>query len=534
MDAAPPPTPADRAAAYWRTNVRWRPASVAAAGALALGLAFRLGALRLPLDRDEGAYGTLARGWLDGLVPYRDLFDHKPPVIYGFYALATSLHVDEVLAVRALSALLFAASLVLVFAIGRRVYGERAGALAALAFALIGNDFTLEAVRANTEQVMLPSLLASLYCALRADNGDRRLRWLFLCGAASGLAVLTKPVAVWPLLVLALHVSFMNQRPGGAKVPTLSPASSLLPPASVAAGASLPLAICTTYFAANGALDDFYASVVTFNSEYVRYFWDNGYRGQITDLSPLASPYAMLAFAAAFAGFALPSTHRRGHALIVAWAAANLIGAKMGIRTFGHYFVPLLPGIALLSAAFVEVLIQTVRANGAPRWQRYTPVAAAVILAAGWQARENVRFYFLDSPEEQVRREFGAQGELSFAQADAVAGYVRSVTSPHDEILVLGMEPEVYYLSDRKPASRYLYALTLAFAETSLQTVREDFAARTPKLVVSPRGDGTLTPGELAARGYVRTYVAGWLEVYEPASAVDARESEVAAAEIAP
>ncbi|MEE8385969.1 MAG: hypothetical protein V3S01_08630, partial [Dehalococcoidia bacterium] len=33
-----------------------------------------------PFDPDQGAYATIARGWLDGAIPYRDLWDNKGPL----------------------------------------------------------------------------------------------------------------------------------------------------------------------------------------------------------------------------------------------------------------------------------------------------------------------------------------------------------------------------------------------------------------------------------------------------------------------
>jgi hypothetical protein len=223
----------------------------------------------------------------------------------------------------------------------------------------------------------------------------------------------------------------------------------------------------------------------------------------------------MLAFGAAFAGFLLPRERQGAHILIIAWTAANIVGAKMGVRTFGHYFVPVLPGIALLSAAFVEVmLVAAQRAGRAPAWKRYAPAVAAVVIATGWQLRENVSFYFADSSDARVQREFGQQGPMVFAQADAVAEYIGRATAGDDEILVWGAEPEVYFLADRPAASRFIYGLSLDFARETVESLRADFLEQQPGLVVISRG-GLADEALLADQGYRRTFVAGWLEVYE-------------------
>src|SRR4030067_1630956 len=39
-----------------------------------------------PFDRDQGGYATIARGWLEGSIPYRDLWDNKGPLLFLWYA----------------------------------------------------------------------------------------------------------------------------------------------------------------------------------------------------------------------------------------------------------------------------------------------------------------------------------------------------------------------------------------------------------------------------------------------------------------
>ena len=47
--------------------------------------------LNEPLQRDEGYYATVGRMLLSGGLPYRDAFDNKPPVVFGWYALITMI-----------------------------------------------------------------------------------------------------------------------------------------------------------------------------------------------------------------------------------------------------------------------------------------------------------------------------------------------------------------------------------------------------------------------------------------------------------
>lgn len=43
----------------------------------------------IQLNWDEEWYFQIARSWKQGIIPYRDIFDHKPPLVYVFYMLTT-------------------------------------------------------------------------------------------------------------------------------------------------------------------------------------------------------------------------------------------------------------------------------------------------------------------------------------------------------------------------------------------------------------------------------------------------------------
>ena len=57
-------------------------------GIVVVHAGLRFHALGVPLDRDEGAFGTIGQLILDGRVPYRDGVDQKPPGVFFIYALA--------------------------------------------------------------------------------------------------------------------------------------------------------------------------------------------------------------------------------------------------------------------------------------------------------------------------------------------------------------------------------------------------------------------------------------------------------------
>ncbi|EPD93776.1 ArnT family glycosyltransferase [Streptomyces albus] len=113
------------------------------------------------------------------------------------------------------------------------------------------------------------------------------------------------------------------------------------------------------------------------------------------------------------------------------WLAVSLGAATVGFQFFGHYFLQLVPPLALLGAAALHEL--TARAATAA-------LTATALLACGF-----------------VGWGFTA-GRTELDHAHRLADTVRSYTDRGDRVLLWGMHPEGYWLSRRMPASRYLTA----------------------------------------------------------------------------
>ena len=76
--------------------------------ALALGLGFRLQALVSAARPRRGGLRLHRSQPCSGLVPYRDAFDHKPPVIYFVYAIVDAMGEDNRLNTRIAGAVFMA------------------------------------------------------------------------------------------------------------------------------------------------------------------------------------------------------------------------------------------------------------------------------------------------------------------------------------------------------------------------------------------------------------------------------------------
>ena len=78
---------------------------------------------------DANTYLTMGRSLLQGVVPYRDLFDHKGPLLYGIYALGALLHPQGFYGIFLLQVLSLAATLYALYQAARALGAEPAPSL---------------------------------------------------------------------------------------------------------------------------------------------------------------------------------------------------------------------------------------------------------------------------------------------------------------------------------------------------------------------------------------------------------------------
>lgn len=138
---------------------------------------------------DANIYLTIGKGMTRGQVVYRDLYDHKGPLLYALHALCALISFKDFFGVYVMEALLAAAFLFFSFKT-MRLYDVRRAAwvlLPLLAFAVYSAYSFSEGDSA--EELCMPLVAASLYHVLKhMRSGERRMsaRGLMLEGALAG------------------------------------------------------------------------------------------------------------------------------------------------------------------------------------------------------------------------------------------------------------------------------------------------------------------------------------------------------------
>jgi hypothetical protein len=409
---------------------------------LAVAVVLRIPALDQPLDRDTAAYAAIGR--LLGIheLPYRDLFDHKQPLIHWVYAVVDWIAPGSLAAIRVAAAVPSALAAALLYVVLERIAGPGRAALAALLAVLLSASTMIQGTDLNTEHLLVLPATATVLGALALE----RTRWAgvpLAIGVLGGLAVLAK--AIGGLIALAALIPLLAGRDarGQTVLGTL---------ARFGAGLALPAAVVVIGYAAAGAADDLVFANLTYNGRYVA---EDGLSLVPRGPGPIG---ALAAAAVCCALVRLVSLRGRDVAgwTLLAWLAGAWLGAQTSSRGFPHYYVPLLvPAVALLVLPAVRAERPLVLVMGGAR---LLAAGAAVLIAL--PVLEDARL----TGDEIAVEIYGEQTVALGRPADAVGPLLRRRSGAEDELFVVGAEPAYYWRSGLTPYRRWLYDYPLEFA----------------------------------------------------------------------
>lgn len=375
------------------------------------------------LNPDEAFLATQGQVINHGGRLYEDVVDRKPPLVpYLYAAVQWVTRSDALVWIRLIALGAHVATALLLAAIARRRWGDGPALGAAVLYLVASGGLVLEdGQAANFEVFMLPFMCASVLLAQR----DRPLG----AGLSVAAATLCKQVAATTLLPVALIVWRRDRVSGLARV---------------GAAFVVPIALVAVVF----GWSDFFFWVFTGTGSYLD-----------------ASDSFAVALGRGAAGVAVFLAANLGAFILVGmairkwrddldlwlWLLAAFVGAAAGFRFFGHYFLQLAPPFSLLAASG---LVRAKRAD----WIRTAALAGAsivVFVALTLSMHPNV-----------------------LSRYDRLAAAVKARTAPTDRIFVWGQNPQVYWASGRRPATRFLTSgfLTGFSGGRSAQHVGEQYA----------------------------------------------------------
>ncbi|HSQ97017.1 MAG TPA: glycosyltransferase family 39 protein [Croceibacterium sp.] len=472
---------------------------------IALTAFIRLPALLFPgpID-DEGVYSVVANAMLSGGMPYRDAIERKPPFLFDVYAGVFGAFGEyNWLALHLVALLWVLLTMAGLYAIGRRLFDRRAGLLAALAYSILQPWATYKNLAFNGEVLMNLPLAWAYALALRPGGARPGRPAIAAAGVLLASAFLLKQPAAIAAVPVGLYLLFL---PGSWRG-RVGDAALL----SVAFAATLG-AVALALWREGILAEAFYWTITDHSIPHV--FWRHA--AEHTALFalfalPLLAPLAAWrTLARAWQG------QRAAFALALGWLAVSAVGAAAGARFYPHYYIQLIPPLAVLAA---PVYAGAATRSGA-RWLSPRFAAAWLGLAA------------LVSLGVQAVQLAGVPRHSEMAR------YVSAHSAASDPLFVWGQAPWLYLDARRPSATRHVatFALTgYIFGEPlgiptddrivpgAWANLAADFAAHPPRFIIDTEAAASAQYplrrypylADMVARNYRRVASFAGGDVYE-------------------
>lgn len=454
----------------WRNDTR-----LSASFLLVACLALRvMGLVRPCLSDDEATYCVVAREMLAGRILYRDVVDHKPPLIYATYAATQAIggRVGGMRLLHLITALVVFLTALLVGRLARTPERGRAtptgwppheqerarerereqkddGFFAALLYIVFTTTLLdFDALAANCELFMMLPLTASVVLYLRAAGGHQPFSAMLAVGTLTGVAILYKYQAAVNLPLYALHWALVNRR---------RPARLLAGWGALTAGLAAVMAASLLVLRGFDAVGPAWFWF-RFNFAYI----SQGLNGseiwhRLERVAYGVVPASLLWILGIRAvlkmfrrdGATLVREDRR--LLIAGWLFASMMATTAGGRFFGHYFHQVTAPLAVLAA------------SGAARLWRRRPglISVSMIVPA-------LTFFIMGVLHQSVMVLAGEPDP----DYQAIAAFVDAHSTPADRLIVWGNVPVLYFEANRPLGSRFVFSnyLTGLSPATSTQS----------------------------------------------------------------
>ena len=416
-------------------TIRFRSIQFAALGIVLLTTATRLPSLQHPqaID-DEAPYSVVANEIVDGGRPYVDAVDRKPPLLFWTYAAVFKIAGKyNWMALHVVALVWTLGTMAGLYVIARRLFDRETGLIAALLYSIFQPVASWKNLAFNGELIMNLPLVWGWAIAFGRSSS---IAWFnyFVAGVLLSLGFLLKQPAAIAALPLGLYLLLSDASRNGIR------ATSFVRAGLLVVGFFGTLAFIAAVLWRQGILQD--AVYWTIGDHAVpHFFWNRAVRGTLIFVG-VCLPLLLGATMSVCGEQSVWTDKTTERNTLLGLTVASAFGAAAGARFYSHYYIQLLPALALLAAPYyARLFFERTR----PRFWLMRPMVISVWLALIVIVFSITRWWDL----------------TSLPLSSEAGRYLAEHSTPDERIFVWGQAPKIYLDAQRRPASRYIATFPL-------------------------------------------------------------------------
>jgi 4-amino-4-deoxy-L-arabinose transferase-like glycosyltransferase len=431
--------------------------------------------------RDSGVFLYVGQQILNGQIPYQDVWDHKPPVIFYINAFGLLISNGSWWGVWALELVSLSFSAFIGFYLLKKSLGIYP-ALISSVFWLLTLVFVIHGGNLTTEYT-LSLQFAALWLAYHTDkNKDEHWRWLIF-GLIGGITFLTKQTSIGIWLAVLIYVIIQRLKFREIR-------RCLRQLIFIFGGAFVFFLGWMIFFSFHGSAAQFWDAAFVYN-----FFYASPAINLVSRLDPIIhgiEPITRTAFlqfslVGYVLGLILFLTKRE---IFYKWESLLIIGLinlpvefiliSVSGRSYPHYYMTLFPVLSLFAGVMMWFLFFALDSMKLRQDIRFTfsIVFIGVILWTSFYAYQNKAREFT-SRDKDIK----------------IINYIKSTTAPSDYVLLWGAESSINYFAQRKSPSRFVYQYPLYTEgyvdEKIIIEFLDDIISKCPQIIVDTHNSQT-------------------------------------------
>ncbi len=453
--------------------------------------------------RDQSIYAVVADGILHGHMPYRDVWDFKTPGVFLVYALAQLVFGKTMLAVRlvevaGLLGMAFAFRAMAETLLEQRRVGDVAAAVAVFSHANLEFWHTAQPEAFGGFLIVF----ALLVTVGEYPRWRRYLQWVGM-GMLFGAAFVLKPTLGGGALVCAMYLARReHERTGRLK-------DAVLPPVVAGLASLVPLLVIVLWFKVAGAWDDFAWTFFEFTPGYTALYGyfsaTEAFYYSLHELFFRFTPLAAVGVIAAITMRPLHGREREGILLLLGVCAINVAGIAMQNKFFQYHYSSTLPLVCFIAGIGYYKLWRKLLMSGPGGVVAFGSLLLVLFsmrsivwdLGEGFWERSRHRLGYLlrgQTPHARVEldRELYRVADYSLGRNRDAAIELKNRVPEGQTVFVWGFEPGIYWMSERQPASRFIYNVPQRAKweqERARSMLMEELVASAPAAILVQHGD---------------------------------------------
>lgn len=431
--------------------------------------------------RDSGMF--LYTGWriLNGDLPYLNIWDHKPPVIYYINALGLALTHNSRWGVWLIEVGSLYIAAYIAYRLIKNIFGQIPALMSSL-FWLMSLVLILQGGNFTTEYT-LPLQFLALWLFTKLDKYESQKSYFFLIGLVGAFAFFTKQTTIGLWVGFFIYLAFyrLSQKQGRQYI------SEVL--WMVLGGLSITLFVFI-FFWANGVISQFWDAAFLYNFTYSSRIERSLFFPMFSTFSKRLRPFLIsgilpLAITGLVLSVIVLWKNKEGNLfhlirICIITLPIELILIFIPSKTFPHYFITLIPTLAIFTASTFHSVSKAATNINIPNSIQYLFFAGIAIIAS-WNFFHN----YLN--QVYIYRKFND---------DALIQYAILKTTQNDTVLVWGADPSINYFSKRESPTRFVYQYPLQeenyVTETMIIGFLDDVIHKQPRLVINIDPDHSL------------------------------------------